>query len=142
MDWALWQIWYGSYSLRLDFLSRMLVNLDIDQEIVETVGNLHLIADAMESSQYLNITREGYLPLLNLTGWRGRPLFEISRDKLSFLLEQGFKVQEISSILGVGKSWKKNGCVWVLLWRVIELDANLIIIIIYILVLWRNNLLY
>lgn len=54
--------------MRLDFLSRMLVNLDIDQEIVETVGNLHLIADAMESSQYLNITREGYLPLLNLTG--------------------------------------------------------------------------
>lgn len=49
-------------------MSRMLVNLDIDQEIVETEGNLHLIADAMEISQYLNIMREGYLPLLNLTG--------------------------------------------------------------------------
>lgn len=81
----------------------MLVNLDIDQEKVDTVGNLHLIADAMEISQYSILRAKDTAPSVNLTGRLGRPSFEISRGHLSFLLEQGFKVQEISSILGVGK---------------------------------------
>lgn len=93
----------GVIVLRLDIFSGILVNLDIDQEMEDTVGNLHLIADAMERSRYSNITSEGYRPPVNLTGGLGRPSFGISREHLSFLLEQGFEVQEISSIFGVGK---------------------------------------
>ena len=80
----------GVIVLRLDFFSRMLVNLDINQKMVNTVGNLHLIADARKRSQYSNIMTEGYCPHGNLTGRLGRPSFEISREHLSFLLEQGF----------------------------------------------------
>ena len=55
----------GVIVLRLDIFSRILVNLDIDQEMEDTVGNLHLIAVAMERSQYSNITSEGYRPPVN-----------------------------------------------------------------------------
>ena len=93
----------GAIVLRLDIFSRILVNLDIDQEMEDTVGNLHLIAVAMERSQYSSITSKGYRPPVNFTGGLGRPSFEISKEHLAFLLEQGFEVQEISSIFGVGK---------------------------------------
>ena len=56
----------------------------------------------MISIHYTNVT-EGYCPLCTSLGERGRPSFQIPKEQLSFLLEQGFKVQEVSSILGVGK---------------------------------------
>ena len=34
---------------------------------------------------------------------RGRPSYEIPREQLSFLLDQGFKVSQISVMLGVGQ---------------------------------------
>ena len=53
------------------------------------------------SSSHANVT-EGYRPPCTSLGERGRPSFQIPKEQLSFLLEQGFKVQEVSSILGVG----------------------------------------
>ena len=90
----------GVIVVRLDFLNRMLVSLDVDQDIIDTIGTLHSTAAAMESSANAS---GGYYPPCSASGQRGRPSFEISRDHLAFLLEHGFKVQEISCILGVGK---------------------------------------
>ena len=91
----------GLIVLRLDFLYRMLVNLDVDQDITDTLGSLCSDAAAIETSS--NTTSGGYHPPCSSSGQRGRPAFEISNGQLSFLLEQGFKIQEISCILGVSK---------------------------------------
>ena len=40
----------GVIVVRLDFLNRMLVSLDVDQDIIDTIGTLHSTAAAMESS--------------------------------------------------------------------------------------------
>ena len=91
----------GLIVLRLEFLHRMLVNLDVDQDITDTLGSLCSNAAALEISS--NTTNEGYHPQCSSSGQRGRPGFEVSNKQLSFLLEQGFKIQEISCILGVSK---------------------------------------
>lgn len=93
----------GTLVLRLDVLHRMLVNPDSDQEIVHTVGILHASANTIERSQSINLSRSEYHPTSTPNGRRGRPAFEISREQLSFLLEQSFKITEISAILGVSK---------------------------------------
>ena len=48
-----------------------------------------------------NETISGYRPSLDTTGQRGRPSFEIGEERLSYLLEQGFNVRDIGSILRV-----------------------------------------
>ena len=42
----------GVIVVRLDFLNRMLVNFDVRQDIIDTIGTLHSTAAAMESSAY------------------------------------------------------------------------------------------
>ena len=46
----------GTLVLSLDVLRRMLVNLDIDQEIVDTVGIVHASANTIERSQSINLS--------------------------------------------------------------------------------------
>ena len=65
--------------LRLDFLHIMLVNLDVDQDITDTLGSLCYNAAALEISS--NTMSEGY------HRQQGRPGFEVSNRQLSFLLE-------------------------------------------------------
>ena len=48
-----------------------------------------------------NETISGYRASIDTTGQRGRPSFEIGEEQLSYLLEQGFNVRDIESILGV-----------------------------------------
>jgi hypothetical protein len=48
-----------------------------------------------------NETISGYRVSIDTTGQRGRPSFEIEEEQLSYLLEQGFNVRDIGSILGV-----------------------------------------
>ena len=44
----------------------------------------------------------GYIAPCTQGNWRrGRPAFEISREQLSYFVEQGFKVKDISPMLGV-----------------------------------------
>lgn len=50
----------GSLVLRLDVLHRMLVNLDIDQEILDTVRILHASANTIERSRSINLWRSEY----------------------------------------------------------------------------------
>ena len=81
----------------------MLVSLDIEEDVVDMIGTLNENVSVLEmSSSHANVT-EGYRPPCTSLGGCGRPSFQIPKEQLSFLLEQGFKVQEVSSILGVGK---------------------------------------
>ena len=52
----------GTVVIKLDVLHRMLVNLDIDQELVDTVGILHESANIIERSQSINLSRSEYHP--------------------------------------------------------------------------------
>ena len=78
----------------------MLVNLDVDQDIIDMISTLYSTAVALERSAS---ACGGYHPPFCESIHRGRPPFQISRDHLAFLLEHGFKVREISCMLGVGK---------------------------------------
>ena len=84
----------------LNFLHRVLVNLDVDQDIIDMISTLCSTAAALERS---TSACGGYHPPFCESTYRGRPSFQISRDHLAFLLEHGFKVQGISCMLGVGK---------------------------------------
>ena len=83
--------------LRLDYVSRMLVTIDVPEEIVNTMSsvyeNLERVAD--HTTQYRAQST-------NSTG-RGRPKTDISREQLEFLVDQGFTAGEMSEVLGVGK---------------------------------------
>ena len=71
--------------------------------MVNMIGTLNENFSVLErASSHANVT-EGYRPPCTPLGERGRPSFQIPKEQLSFLLEQGFKVQEVSSNLGVGK---------------------------------------
>ena len=93
----------GVVVLRLDFLHRMLVSLDIENDVVDIIGTLNENFSVLQrSSSHANVT-ERYRPPCTSLGERGRPSFQIPKEQLSFLLEQGFKVQEVSSIRGIAK---------------------------------------
>ena len=80
----------------------MLVNLDVPDDIVNTMSSLYETVVTIEANHSAQ-AGQGYQAQLNRTGGRGRPSFEITREQLSFLLDQGFKVKEISVMMGVGQ---------------------------------------
>ena len=90
--------------LRLDYLQRLLVNLNIDDSITENVGRAYNILFN------LNQIRQGHAieggrntaPIVN-SGRRGRPTYDIKEEQLSFLLENGFKVADMSKVIGVSQ---------------------------------------
>lgn len=74
----------------------MLVSLDIEENMVDIIATLNENFSVHKSfSSHSNAT-EGYCPLCTSLG---RPLFQISNEQLSSLMEKSFKVQEVSSIL-------------------------------------------
>lgn len=89
----------GLLSLRVDCINRMLVTLDVPDDIVNSMSAIYeqlvIIEKQHKTSQYQAPLRKD--------GGRGRPKFNISQEQLTFLLDQGFSVPEISSVLGVGK---------------------------------------
>ncbi len=95
----------GSIVLRLDFINRMLVSLDVPDDIVNTTSALYETVVAIDRENRRTQAAHGYQVQLHRTGTRGRPSFEITREQLSFLLDQGFKkkVPQISVMLGVGQ---------------------------------------
>ena len=78
---------------KLDLVQRIAVSLDIDDVVTELVGRAFRKLVETDQSNHA-----GYEAPLNCGGRRGRPSFEINEEQLQFLLEQGFKVQDISSI--------------------------------------------
>jgi DNA-binding NarL/FixJ family response regulator len=81
--------------VRLDILNRMLVNLEVDDSILE------ISTFAFDKITKLEMARSSSteVPLRS----RGRPSFEIEEGQLNYLLDQGFKVKDISNMLGVSK---------------------------------------
>ena len=89
----------GSIVLRLDYITRMLVNLKVPDEIANTMRGSYESVVQLEANH--NVANDGYAAPIFCTGTRGRPSYEIPREQLSFLLDQGFKVSKISVMLGV-----------------------------------------
>ena len=83
---------------KVDFLQRILVNLDIDDFITETIGRAHSLLVEIERTEN---SYGGYSASVQQDGRRGRPSYLISQEQLSYLLDQGFKLQEIATMLGV-----------------------------------------
>ena len=51
---------------------------------------------------YESVASDGYAAAIFCIGTRGRPSYEIPREQLSSLLDQGFKVSQVSVMVGVG----------------------------------------
>ncbi|CAB4013023.1 Nuclear pore complex Nup107, partial [Paramuricea clavata] len=83
--------------LRLDYLHRLVVNLAIDDFVIEMISLAYRTLVEIDNNE----TISGYRASTDTTGQRGRPSFEIGEEQLSYLLEQGFNVRDIGSILGV-----------------------------------------
>ena len=94
----------GSIILRLEFINRMLVNLEVPDDVVNTMLRLHEATKRIDARYNSHISaHNGYQASLDRTGRWGRPGFIITAEQLTFLLEQGFTVPVISVMLGVGK---------------------------------------
>jgi hypothetical protein len=100
---------YQELMLKIDFLQRLLVNMNLDDSICANVGEAYDILFNMEqmehqSRQELQTRSEENNPARQVSrASRGRPSYDIKEEQLSFLLEKGFKVSEISKIIGVSK---------------------------------------
>ena len=77
----------GSIILRLEFINRMLVNLD---DVVNTMLRLHDATKRIEARYNSHISaHNGYQASLDRTGRRGRPAFIITAEQLTFHLSKG-----------------------------------------------------
>ena len=92
----------GSVVLRLDYITRMLVNLDVADDIVNKMSCLHETVLAIEADSSSPVG-QGYRTQLNRAGRRGWSSFDKKRELLSCLSEQGLKVKECSDLFGVGQ---------------------------------------
>ena len=86
---------------KLDYLRRLLVALNIDDSIVELVGQAYTMLLDLDR---LNQEDVGAAPRASIVknGRRGRPSFDV-KEELTYLLEQGFKVSDISKVVGVSQ---------------------------------------
>ena len=93
---------------KFDYLQRIVVNLDVDDFITETIGRAYrLLLESKSSTK--SSTASGYRAILQHDGERGRPSFVITKEQLGYLVDQGFKVKEIGTMLGVsGRTVKRR----------------------------------
>ena len=92
---------HGDFQLlifKVDFLQRMLVNLDIDDFITETIGRAHSLLVEIERTEN---SYGGYSASMQQDGRCGRLSYLISKEQLSYLIEQGFKLQDVATMLVV-----------------------------------------
>lgn len=89
---------------KMDYLQRLMVNLDVEESIAEMVGQAYRKLQIVDSGNNVNSDDEspGTTALVR-SGARGRPSFDIKEDQLQYLLEQGFKVSDVSKIVGTSK---------------------------------------
>ncbi len=101
---------YQELMLKLDFLQWILVSVNVDDSICANVGEAYYILFNMEQcmehqsrQEVQTRTEENNAARQVSQGNRGRPSYDIKEEQLSFLLEKGFKVSEISKIIRVSK---------------------------------------
>ena len=87
----------SSLVLRLDYLNRVIVGEGLPDPIVSSLGKVLFILreKEMEPDWEINGTD------MESSRRRGRPSFDVKEEQLSFLVENDFKVPEISLMLGV-----------------------------------------
>jgi hypothetical protein len=84
----------GALLLRLDVLKRMFVALNVENLLVDDANRAYNALTVIQDS----IERRGQHQTP-----RGRPMIDIDEEQVIFLLDQGFKVGQISNILGFSK---------------------------------------
>ena len=77
----------------------MLVGLNVDNAIVAMVGYAYNLINEMDKSDVEPVIEACKIK----TGSCGRPTFDVQREQLVYLLEQGFTVLDISKIVGVNQ---------------------------------------
>lgn len=84
---------------KVDYLRRIVVNLEIDDLVANFINEAYRSLLEMERSNQ----HGGYQASKQETerGRRGRPPFDISKEQLSYFIDNGFKIKDISSMLGV-----------------------------------------
>ena len=88
--------------LTLDYINRMLVMLDIPEEVINNMTSRHLQLERLiHNNSYCH--QDQYLAPTTQPSGRGRPKIDISMEQLSFLVDQGFTANEMSGVLAVGK---------------------------------------
>jgi anti-sigma regulatory factor (Ser/Thr protein kinase) len=89
--------------LRLDYVNRMTVTLGLSEEVTNALSfvyqQLDRISEIIVESRDVDVQ---YRPSVIHSG-RGRPRISIPQEQLSFLVDQGFTVKEMSNILGAGQ---------------------------------------
>ena len=89
-------------SLRIDYLTSTLVNLDsnctLTDEIVQLLGETSRHLREVDSQSTVGAIQQA--PKI-YSGECGRPTFEIKEDQLSFLIDQGFQVPVIAQLFRV-----------------------------------------
>ena len=83
----------SNHSFELDFLERIAVSPDVDKLVTKLNGDAYRMLVEIDQR---NLVNDAYQVPLNGRGKRGRPSYKISEEKLHFLLQQGFKVCDIS----------------------------------------------
>ena len=103
------------YKWRLEMLSRELLALQLEGELNESecIAVEYLlkaysamidIVEKLQNMRYQQSTERSPTVSIVCDGSVGRPRFELSKAQLESLLEEGFSVPDISSILGVSVS--------------------------------------
>ena len=82
--------------IKLDYVQRISVNLNMEENITNTIGRAVSVLTRIENN---NLNHERYRAMLQRDGRRGRPLYDISQEQLSYLLERGFHVRDVAYIL-------------------------------------------
>ena len=91
-------------AIRFDVLKRLLVSIGIEETTLQLVDTIcQSLNQCHERYTMPRATGSSSQPARMHTGHRGKPSYEIHEEQLSFLLEQGFKVAEVSNMLGVSK---------------------------------------
>ena len=88
-------------ALRCEVLKRHFVNIGIDDTTVQLIDSVcrSLNQFGRRSGAPNNLA----FPAQVHTGCRGKPSYNIDEEQLNFLLEQGFKVREVSEMMGVSE---------------------------------------
>jgi hypothetical protein len=74
--------------LRIDMVKTRVVNLDLDDLLMETLNRVYNVLAEINA---------------NPPSRAGRPFIDVNENQVRFLLDQNFKVAQISWIIGVGK---------------------------------------
>ena len=88
-------------AFRLDVLKRFLINVGIEDVTLQLVDVA--CRKFRHCEQRFNALENSAFTPKIYSGRRGKPSYDIHEGQVNYLLEQGFKVGEISEMLGVSK---------------------------------------